>query len=180
MEFNGFLAQMKTDEIKDHARKAINRFSWAEPSIADSAVQAFVHITPPPSQLHTMFIPPGGTDRGYSRKPGNIYLHWEKLINVVPEVMITTIGALELPYWVWPLIGLHLWNKIWRSTEEDLSEVGATIIYALWKDRNGYNKISEDDGYDRTNSSRNQHGMPDLSRSEYNIAVNHLLQMECI
>jgi len=205
MEFS--LVEMMRDEIKNFARSVISRFGWTQPSTADSvvesAVQAFVDITPRnlrtyqrrnkevPAEISNinfsysyqiggLVMKEGGRGGGYSRKPGNIYLDWEKLIEIVPEVTLAASGGATLPYWAWPLIGLYIWNRLWCGAEEDLSEAEATIIYALWKNKNGHNQISEDDGYTKTNSIRDQQGMLGLSRSQYNAAINHLLQMSCI
>jgi hypothetical protein len=183
MEFDNEALETKRKEIEGFARQAISRFSWAQSSTADSAVQAFARLTPPTKPemvIHMITMQSFGRGGGRSQKPGNIYLNWRKLIDVAPDVTIAAAGALASPYWLLPLIGLYIWNKLWRGAEEELSEVEATTIYALWKNRNGDNKISEDDGYARTNSIRNQQGMPALSRSEYSAAISRLLQMECI
>jgi hypothetical protein len=190
MAFDNEALETKRKELEDLARQAISRFRWARSSTADSAVASAVQafrLTPPTKPekrvslaAPSLTIPTSGRGRGRSRKPGNISIHWKKFIEIVPEVMVAAIGAGAAPYWAWPFIGLYILNKLWRGAEEDLSEAEATIIYALWKHRNGKNEISDDNGYTRTNSIRNQHNKPVLSRSEYDAGINHLLQMRCI
>ena len=188
MEWDNEALETKRKELEGLARQAISRFPWAQSSTAESAVQsavqAFTCLTPPTKpKMMVSFARPSLTirrGRGHSRKPRNISICWPKLIEIVPEVTVAAVGAMTTPYWAWPFIGLYIWNKLWRSAEEDLSEVEATIIHALWEHRNGNNEISEDDGYRRTNSIREQRKMPALSRSEYNAGINHLLQMRCL
>ena len=103
-----------------------------------------------------------------------------KLMDLVPDVTIAAVGAATSPPWLLPFIGLYVWNKLWCSSREELSETEATIIYALWKHRNGEDKISEDEGFDRTNATRETTGLQRLNRREFDLSVNRLVQMECI
>jgi hypothetical protein len=118
--------------------------------------------------------------RGRSRKPGNILLNWRKLIDVVPDATLAGVGATANPQWTIPLVGLYIWNKFWRGAEEELSDVEATVILALWKGRNSENKIGEDEGFVKTNEFRSTSSLPTLSRDDYTAAINRLLIMKCI
>jgi hypothetical protein len=121
-----------------------------------------------------------GDEGGTSRKPGNIFLNWRKLMDIVPDATIAAAGAMTSPAWLLPLIGLYVWNKLWRGAEEELTNVEACTICALWKNKDSRNRISEDDGFTATNTLRAHHGLPQLTRVEYNKASNRLLAMDCI
>lgn len=72
-------------------------------------------------------------------------------MDVVPDAALIAARAAAQP-WLWPLAGLSIWNKVWRGMEEKLSDVEATTIWGLWKNRNGQNKIPEDVGFAKTNA----------------------------
>jgi hypothetical protein len=183
MEYDNEALEAKKSEIQALPVEAIRRVNRASEEAVESAVEAFTRLTPPTDPepvIEMITVGSFGRGGGKSRKPGNIYLNWQKLMDIVPDATIATAGALTSPAWLLPLIGLYVWNKLWRGAEEDLTEVEACTIFALWKNRNGQSKISEDEGFVRNNALREQQDMPALLRSEYDVAINRLLRMECI
>ena len=175
--------QIKKTEILQIGLDAARRFGSSHQAAAQSAVEAFARLTAPtqPEPVVKMItLGSFGDEGGSSRKPGNIFLNWRKLMDVVPDTAIAAAGAMTSPVWLLPLIGLYVWNRLWRGAEEELSDVEACTICALWKNRDGRSRISEEEGFNKTNAMRTLHGLPELSRAEYTKAVNRLLAMECI
>ncbi len=89
-------------------------------------------------------------------------------------------GAASLPIWTLPLAALYVWNKVWCGTSEEFTQAEATTILALWKNRNGENRISDDDGFLKTNALREAIGLPSLTHGEYAKAIDHLVSISCI
>ncbi|XQE68762.1 hypothetical protein ACOAPY_09445 [Pseudomonas sp. P3C3] len=150
-------------------------------------VNAFARITPPEEPeftvglitINSLYDSP----RARSRKPGNLVLNWRKLLEVVPDVTLAGLGAASLP--VAPqiaiaLVGLYIWNKVWRGAVEEFSEIEAVTILALWNHRNGERKIAESEGFKRVNELRANCTLPPLTAGQYASAINRLVQLECI
>jgi hypothetical protein len=152
-------------------------------SVGQQVVRSFVSFSPPEnSKTLTRLITLKLTERpqGFSRKPGNILMNWRKLLDVTPDVTIAGVGAETAPPWVWPLIGLYVWNKLWRGAEETFSDIEASVMLALWKNRDSEDKISEEEGYLRANEIRTRSNLTTLTNSDYNRAINRLLSLDCI
>lgn len=183
MEYDYEALEQKKAELLRLAQQAIRAHTETAGDTAESVVDSFIRLTPPtkPEMVIEMITMDSlGRGGGRSRKPGNIYLNWRKLIDTIPDVTIAAVGGATAPGWLLPLIGLYVWNKLWCNSEEELTEVEATAICALWKNKNSDNRISEDDGYEKTNAHRKEMGLPLLSRSQFDAAMNRLLRMECI
>lgn len=150
-------------------------------------VDAFAKITPPEEPeitiglitISSLYDAP----KASSRKPGNVVLNWRKLLDIVPDVSLAGLGAATLP--VAPqvavvLAGLYIWNKVWRGAVEEFSDVEAVTILALWEHKNEKDRISEQDGFARTNEVRERYALPPLTANQYASAVNRLVSLECI
>src|SRR5262249_10110301 len=110
-------------------------------------------------------------------------LNWRKLIDIVPDISLAGLGAVTLP--VAPAIAavlaaLYVWNKLWRGSVEELSDVEAVTILALWQNRNPQKKISEQDGFTKTNDLRATYSLPPLSQRQYAGAISRLIEIDCI
>lgn len=123
---------------------------------------------------------PSDPSPGVSRKPGNLILNWRKLAEIVPDVAIAAAAALSGPPWVGFMVALYIWNRLWRGTEEALSEAEASVMYALWKNRGAGNRIDEDLGYAKTNAARQGFGREPLTRSAYTRALDALVRIDCV
>lgn len=175
--------EAKKDEINEFASGVLRRLGSTQVDLAQTAVKAFARLTSPvePEPVIKMItLGDFGDEGGTSRKPGNIFLNWRKLMDIVPDATIAGAGAIASPTWLLPLIALYVWNKLWRGAEEELTNVEACIMYALWKNKDGRSKITEEDGFAKTNALRTQHALPELANTEYNKAINQLLKMGCI
>lgn len=150
-------------------------------------VDAFARVTPPEEPEITMQLITISSlynaPKASSRKPGNVVLNWRKLLDIVPDVSLAGLGAATLP--VAPqvavvLAGLYIWNKVWRGAVEELSDVEAVTILALWEHKNGKNKIQEQEGFVKTNEVRERYALPQLTQNQYASAVNRLSALQCI
>lgn len=182
MEYDYDAQKLKLAEIAAIANTALATINCTDSNIADSAVTAFARLTPPakPEMLIELITLSSMTKRGESRKLGNVYLNWKKLCDLVPDVTIAAAGAAAAPAWLLPFIGLYVWNKLWCGAKEELTVDEATVILALWKNRDGRNKISDELGFEKTNAIRGHLEMPPLNRTAYELAISRLLRMECI
>jgi hypothetical protein len=183
MEYDNEALKRRREELLGLVRKAIPASSPTSSGIAEFLLESFMDLTPPTKPellLEWLTIRPSGLGGGRSRKPGNIWLNWRKLMDVIPDITIAAVGGATAPKWLIPFLALYVWNKLWSSSTEEFGEVEATVIYALWKHRNGESRISEDDGYASANALREKIGLPLLVRKDFDRAVNRLLGMKCI
>ena len=183
MTFDNEALEEKKAEVANVADEAMRFLGIGQDPVTARAAQAFARLTPPTLPEVTferITLESLGRDGGSSRKPGNIFLHWQKLMALVPDATIAVAGAVTAPAWLLPFIGLYVWNKLWCSAKEELSEAEATTILALWKNKDASNRISCEDGYKKTNLQRHAMHLPELSWSAYNDVINRLLRMECI
>ena len=150
-------------------------------------VKAFAKVTPPEQPAITIGLITISSlydaPKASSRKAGNVVLNWRRLLDIVPDVSLATLGAATLP--VSPqvaivLAGLYVWNKVWRGVVEEFSDIEAFTILALWEHKNENNRIAEQDGFVKTNQVRGRYAMPPLSAIQYSSAVNRLSLLECI
>jgi hypothetical protein len=154
----------------------------ASPEWAERAVDAFVSFTVPTAPEPTTGIVtagPAGAGGGTSRKAGNIVLDWRHLWEVALDAA-AAVGAPAVSPWALLFVGLKICTTLLRASEESLGEAEASTMYALWKYRDGHDRILEEDGFARTNAVRGLHGMPALSRTQYVAAVDRLLKLKCV
>jgi hypothetical protein len=181
MEFDHDAARTKRASLEQYAAHPSSSTSILDLASAKSLVDAFADITPPELPgLELITINSLYRPTARSRKPGNLLLNWRKLMDIVPDVTLASAGAVGLPVWAIPLAALYVWNKVWRGTSEEFTQTEATIILALWKNRNGENRISEDDGFSKTNSVRTATGLSPLTRGDYIEAIDRLIRIQCI
>lgn len=183
MEYDREAMAAKREELDAVAKLVASQNAFGDSKVTQESLNAFVRLSPPvePEQ-YTHLITIGGTgySRGVSRKPGNLLLSWRKLMDLVPDIGVASAGIAGAPIWLTALIGLYVWNKVWRGTEEKLSELEATTIIALWDKRGGRKEISEEVGFERTNEWRASFNFTPLTNSQYREVINCLLKMQCI
>lgn len=163
------------------------------PIQVEHLLRAFVRLTPPVEprenevgngeyygwiSIHSSFR------EANSRKPGNLLLSWKKLFDVGPDIAIAGAGAASATTpafpWMVSLGALYIWNKVLVGATVPLTEKEATILLALWENRNGKNEVAEPAGLIHANNLRQQHGMPGLSLIEYTKALSHLATIRCV
>lgn len=187
MEYDERAAEVKRTTILQAAKSAKRTHQALSDAQIEAAVEAFARVTPPEepeitiglitiSSLHN-------APSAQSRKPGNVVLNWRKLIDIVPDVSLAGLGAATLPIapaWSTVLAGLYVWNKIWKGSAEDFSQSEAIAILALWKNRNGKNKIAEDEGLKKTNDLRATYSLPPITQGQFRSIVDRLVSIDCI
>ena len=107
-------------------------------------------------------------------------MNWRKLLDFVPDATIAGVGANQAPTWVHWLVALYIWRKLLKHATEELTPIEATVLYALWKNRNGKNRLADDDGFASANELRDLLALAPLSRDEYTEAVDRLVRLRCL
>jgi hypothetical protein len=169
-------------------------------AIADAAVKAFVQIylpetsggpgwgrseseTPASALGRIDMVVANASDFGVtarSTKPGNIVLNWRKLIDLVPDVLTSGYAATVSPPLLLPFIGLQICSKVRKVSFVSLTDAEASVILALWKNRDGHDQIDESVGYEKTSALRDQLRLRPLTRDQYMAANDKLSKMNCI
>ena len=183
MDYDYNTLEEKKKELTLLVEQSIPDEYKAESEIVRLISESFIRVTPPKEpEIVIEYINTfsGGRGGGRSRKPGNIFLNWRKLIKLIPDITIASVNTTTTPSWLLPFIALSIWNKLWSNANEELTREEATIILTLWKNRNSKNRISDSDGYERTNTYRKLIKLPLLSKSEYDQSINKLLTLRCI
>jgi len=186
MEYDKDAAFAKRKQLlNDSARDPVGAILSEEVRLR--LVDAFARITPPEAPdftiglitINSLFDSP----KARSRKPGNLVLNWRKLLDIVPDISLAGLGAASLP--VAPqiaivIVGLYIWNKVWRGTVEEFSDIEAVTMLALWKHRNDKCKIAEPEGYKHVAELMADYALTPLTRVQYASAINRLVQLDCI
>ncbi len=183
MEDNNDAYRRMREELGRYVQQAVLTSAGAPQIVEDTIFSMFIEITPPEDpeiSLGLVKIGKNGFGTASSRKPGNICLNWGKLMDVVPDVTIAAYGGVASPFWLLPFIGLYVCNKLWCGSLEELTEVEATVIYALWKNKTGEKKIDVDNGFQNANEIRRMTKLPCLQRKEFDRAIQRLLELKCI
>lgn len=152
------------------------------PSQIKQLVGGFIAISPPLDPPHLMtFTVMANLGRGgaNSRKPGNITLNWRNFFDLVPDITLAGAGAVGTN-WLIPFAALYVWTKLWNAAAIKIEEKDAFILYSLWTHRNEKDRISEDDGFFKTNLLTEKQGMPPIKREAFDQAVTTLSSLDCI
>lgn len=130
--------------------------------VAEYLLSGFARITEPQYDTTVSYITLDGRGGGVSRKPGNLVLNWRKLFDTSPDVAVAAAGFGAAGPFVRGLIGLYIWNKVWRSMEEPISALEASVIEGLWCGRAGRKLIPEAEALEIVNQARADRGMASL------------------
>lgn len=93
MEYDNEAIDAKRSEIRTLILEAIPTSLPYPERVAESVIDGFVSLTPPsirPMAFEMITLRSAGLGGGESWKPGNIILNWRKLMDLVPELTITT------------------------------------------------------------------------------------------
>lgn len=174
--------QAKRKEIETILASLGEGHATLAPTQIKQLVDSFVTISPPldPPLLITFTVMANlGRGGGNSRKPGNITLNWRKFFDLVPDVTLAGAGAVGTN-WLIPFAALYIWVKLWNAATIKIDEKDAFILYFLWTHRNDEDRISEDEGFSKTNLLAEKHRMPSVKREAFDQAVNTLSSLDCI
>lgn len=78
------------------------------------------------------------------------------------------------------LIGLYIWNKIWRGSEELLTDVEASIVETLWTHGRRRARIDIEDAFAEVNQARRVHDLDVVTSTQFERALDRLVIMDCI
>ena len=178
--------EKKEIELKDLAIKLCSNQISDQPKNIDKYIDklfgSVIQLSPPlepPLVMECILLSSMGSRGGRSRKPGNIKLNFGNLVELVPDIALTAAGAAGSS-WLLPFAALSIWNKLWSKANIELSQKHAVTIYALWKNRNHENKISEESGYKKAVSIFEALEIAAPSNREYTNIISDLSDMKCI
>lgn len=149
--------------------------------IAIGILHHFATITPPEesSQLKLITIRPGGHRGGSSTKPGNVTLNMRKLVIAIASGILTIVGAFAAP-WTLVLGALVTWDSLWSCLQLNLSEIEASVLWTLWKNRGEDDTVAKVQVLDAVNRERGHFGKRSLSEREVEDSLEDLQRMGCI
>jgi len=174
--------EAKQKEIEALLEQSSEGGATLTPTQIKQLVDSFISISPPLDPPHLMtFTTMAALGRGgaNSRKPGNITLNWRRLFDLVPDITLAGAGAVGTT-WLLPVAALYVWMKLLNSATIKIEEKDAFVLYALWTHKNDKDRISEDDGFAKSNLLAEKHGMPPIQRDTFDRAVNKLSSLDCI
>ena len=120
----------------------------------------------------------GGGGGAQSWKLGNIAVSPRKLLMTLPA-MISSLWLQDHP-WAAASIALSLLGSILSKMELQIQEREATVLWAIWLNRDANNRISKEALLAVVNNERVAYGLGVLSLNELGIALALLLKLGCI
>jgi hypothetical protein len=186
MEYDQRAASEKINWMREIAHTSNVNVAPLSNEDVSKIIEAFSDVTPPkkPKEIfqHISISSLNTAPSAYSRKPGNILLNWRKLMIIIPDITLAGYGVSNLGsnYIPIALAGLYIWGKIWCGSKEELSDSEATIIIALWKNRDNKNEILESEGFIKTNELRSNLSLSPLTSGQFTSAINRLMKIDCI
>lgn len=160
---------------RDYINKSIPQFLHVNPPKMEIDLGNFVN----PQRLNIIDIqsPPLP---GFSRKPGNILLSWDKLMDLVPDVVGASAGAGVALIWALPFVGLYICKKLWNDSKVEITTAEASILCALWKNKDYKREVEEENGFEVSNSLRTALKLPGLKKSDYTNSIDNLVAIKAI
>jgi hypothetical protein len=152
------------------------------PAIANFIVDKCCKISAPEREevaMELIVLRPGGGGGGRSRKPGNIALNMRKLVVALASSTLAISGIVANPLLA-PLGALVLWDSIVSKMELDFQEREASVIWAMWLNRNERDHVAREGLLDLVNKERQTHGRAALSALELDDACLALSKIGCI
>ncbi len=147
--------------------------------IAATLVSIFCQITPPEYETSFHLITLDSRGGGISRKPGNIVLNWRRLFTSIPNIVLTGVGAVALP-WLWPFAVLAIWNEVWGQSKIELSQRHGIAIAAMWENRSNKQRIGKSEALTHINDKLTEYGYPEMVEKEFCKIIADLEEMQCI
>lgn len=164
------------------AQEAIPQELARREDLAEEIIRIFVNLTPPespPTIMENITISSGGLRGGYSRKPGNLVMNWEKLLKLVPDLVISLVGF-SGPVWLIPFVGLHVWSTLWSESKVELDPNHAMALLAMWQNKDEKNKISEQDAFTAVNRYLSESGMRTITDRQFAAVIDQLAALDCV
>lgn len=184
MGYDDSKAQEKRAELEALVASRFRKDSVPDPlALASALVGHLADITPPffeppPMELITLRSL-GGRRGGATTKPGNVRLNLWSLTKAIAGGSLTVAGALGAP-WMLLVGGLMIWDSLYSSLKIDLSEVHASVIWAMWRNKSDDRTVAKSEVAQLTQDERHRYGRQPLSERELNDALQDLRRMKCI
>lgn len=174
----------KQKQLQELALSFIPKNVQKRDEMAKALIDTFVDLTPPlvdggVFEMRMLTLKSEGISGGQSTKPGNIYLNFEKLLRLIPDIVLTIFGVTG-PEWVLFFVALHIWSALWHESTIDIDQNHAMVMYAMWNKKDSRNRISEDDAFDATNSHLSKYGIQPLAKKQFTAIIDNLCKMECV
>ena len=153
--------------------------------IADALYEcSCIHITPPqepPVIIHMVTMDSlKNYKKGSSIKPGNIMVNIKNLIDSLPEIVVSVVGiAVDIPILKVCAV-LNLWKMLRKAVSVEIDKTHAIVILALWKNRNGENKISPEHGFECSKKLYAEYNKDELSYEKYSEVLNQFVKIGSI
>jgi hypothetical protein len=157
--------------------------------LAVQVVENFASITPPNVEVGEIGKPKidfftinkdsnSFSVSGSTIKPGNIFLNWRKLLNKLPEMVLTGSGTTSV--WLAPFAALQIWNILWSNARIEVTPNHAIAMLVMWNNRDGRNKITEENAFAGFSKFLQKEGLPSLDKREYAKIIDDLVRIETI
>jgi hypothetical protein len=182
MDFDEARRIQKRQEIIDVVQQTLRSHtpSADEPTAAISIVSQLAEITAPEApSIGFVRVYEGGDGGGRSTKPGNVRLNMKKLFVAVAGGALTLAGATAAP-WMVILGGLVVWDSLWSSTQVELGEVEAAVLWALWSNRDDQDMVSKDGVFELVTAELHKLDRPGFTGGQVDAALAKLRQLKCI
>ncbi len=150
--------------------------------LASHLIDECCQVTPP--EFLRIFVTdsvsmtPGGGSGAQSRKLGNIAVSPRKLLMTLPA-MISSLWLQDHP-WAAASIALSLLGAILSKMELQIQYREATVLWAIWLNRDANDRISKEALLAVVNDERLEYGRGALSANEFGDAIALLLKLGCI
>ncbi len=180
---NSQKSENKKKELIDFLKQNIISESEDIQKLAEEVINNYCVITEPEYQydttIHNLTMNNGGMGGGSSRKPGNIWLNWRKLLIDGIDSIILAAGVIENSLLI-PLAAILIWNKLWSEAKIEIDERHAVVIYAMWKNCDKEYNINQDKILISVNEQLSKYGKPKMKNKELEDILIGLDKMQCI
>jgi len=155
-------------------------------SFAKKIIDRFIEVMPSDSMsgnvkcYQLLTIKNGGVVGGHSRKIRNIIIKTRKLIDIIPDLVLTSAGTLSSQWWIIFFAPLHIWKTLCCNADIELDRNHAMAIYALWKNVDLNNKISKNLALQKVNERLQGNNFKELNEDEFNKVIDRLCRIGCI
>lgn len=150
--------------------------------LAAEVMQHFISVSAPywePPFIEFITMHSGGRHGATSTKPGNVTLNMRNLVMAIASGILTITGAMATP-WALLLGALVTWDSLWSCLQLEIGEVQASVLWALWKNRDENNTVAKNYVQDLVNRERAEFGQQSLTEKEVEYALKDLKRMGCI
>ena len=151
-------------------------------SHAESLLDSFVSLSPPqdpPPMMALVVANQGGRRGGRTRKPGNIWLNWRKLIRESPDLVLTGAGSIAEP-WLGVLAALSTFNKMWAHASIELRKEQAACLVAMWPRCDERCRIPRAAAYSSCKELFSVYQWPEPSDDQLGELISELEVLRCV